>query len=433
MLFYSFEYFSVYNIIMKIKNNKTKKKIIHLNKKLSKRQTGGEKLGEGSFGCVVTPPISCGKKNYSNKYVSKLITVNDSDDLNDIKNELNMNNLVNSVDKQNKYFTTIIDGCVLKNVDKKRKDIKFVNKKNVSKKDVCLVLKKRKNMNLIMKHAGLNLDDVLLYDKYKSERKILKNNYLRLFHNTLIGLKKIHNINLTHHDIKTDNFALKVSDKDNISLTYLDFGLMEDNLELKKLGVSSFSRSVYGTPGFMAPDMYVLAKIIKYLDIYSVTDLQKEKMKDRICNSIIKEINKYETGFQVSINMNLISLNFPISEIKSAKLSFNSYNLFNIKHIQFLYDFFLKNIIEKKIINLCYDKHGINHKYDIYALGISFFKIIQALNINNKKIINLIKNMVEIHPMHRYNVNQCINHPCFDNLGMNSKSKKQSTKKKSKK
>ena len=418
---------------MKIKKHNTIKKILCSNRKLSKKQRGGEKLGEGAFGCVVTPPVSCGKNSYSNKYVSKLIIVNDSDDLNDIKSELKMNKLVNSVDKQNKYFTTIIDGCVLKDVDKKRKDIKFVNKKNESKKDVCLVLKKKKNMNLIMKHAGLNLDDVLLYDKYKSERKILKKNYLKLFYNAIVGLKKIHNINLTHHDIKNDNFALKITNNDDISMTYLDFGLMEDNLELKRSGLSSFSRSVYGTPGFIAPDMYVLAKIIKYLEIYSEKDLQKEKIKNKICNSIMKEINKYETSYHSSINLNLITLNYPMKELKSNRLSYYNYNLFNIKKIDFLYDYILKNIIVDKIVDLFYKKNGISHKYDVYALGISFFRIIQTLDITEKKIVNLIKNMIEFHPKNRYSVNECINHPCFDNLHMNSKSKKKSSNRKSKK
>ena len=145
------------------------------------------------------------------------------------------------------------------------------------------------------------------------------------------------------------------------------------------------------------------------------------------------EINKYEASYHLSINMNLITLNYSMKELKSNKLSFNNYNLFNIKQINFLYDYILKNIIDDKIIDLFYNKNGISHKYDIYALGISFFRIVQTLNITEKKIINLIKNMIEFHPKNRYSVNECLNHPCFDNLGMNSKSKKQSTKKKSKK
>lgn len=394
---------------MKIKNKNYTKK----------NQKGGKKLGEGAFGCVVSPPLQCKKtlktiKNVnSTDYVSKLISIKNKYDVEEITHELKMNKKLYDLDKNNFYFTTIIDGCVLKNVDKKRKDIKFVNKKEKSDKEKCLILKKKKNMNLIMKNAGLNLDDILLYEKkYIKERELIKKNYINIFYHLLKGLKKIHNAELTHHDIKPDNFAVNVNNND-LHVTYLDFGIMEENKMYSENNYANFSRSVYGTPGFISPDMYVLCKIIKYLDIYDFEFMMEPNNVSKFCKKILKEINYNEINYHKTLNLNMITLDYPIKKISQSMINYNNYNIINEDVIEKIYLNIIINIKNKSFKDLFIKTNGISHKYDIYALGITFFNVLQILNIYNKQAIDLVRSMTEPFPMKRYNINDCLNHSLF--------------------
>ena len=417
--------------IKNINSSKSKKKSKQFNK--NKNQYGGKKIGEGAFGCVVTPPLNCNNKeslnfdpneHVSNKYVSKLISIKDKYDYDDIKQELYMNNLLYKIDPDNEYFTTIIDGCILKKTSNNRKDIKFVNKKkSENKSNKCILLKKKKNMNLIMRNAGLNLDDIIIYkNKYINEKKIIKKNYIDIFYHLLVGLKKIHEADLTHHDIKTDNFAMNIID-DIPKVTYLDFGIMEENSSYLDDNLNNFSTSVYGTPGYIAPDMYVLTTIVYYLSKYSINELLYPQIMKKITNNILREIIENEIHYHYTFNLNLITLEYPKTTIKKTFLKNNNYYLINKNIIDKIYQYIILNIKNNKLNKLFAKKNGLSHKYDIYALGVTFFNISKNLNINNKDLSNLLRNMIEPLPYKRYDVKDCINHSFFKKI---NKSKKKS-------
>lgn len=419
------------------KINKSRiKKSKHFRKQ-KQNQHGGKKLGEGSFGCVVTPPLNCNKKNSVNKnsdstkYVSKLISIKDKYDYDDIKQELYMNKLLYKIDPDNEYFTTIIDGCILKQTNNNRKDIKFVNKKKSEKKsNKCVLLKKKKNMNLIMRNAGLNLDDIIIYkNKYIDEKKLLKKHYVDIFYHLLIGLEKIHDADLTHHDIKPDNFAVNI--KNEIpKVTYLDFGIMEENSSyLNNNNLNNYSTSVYGTPGYIAPDMYVLTSIVYYLSKYSINELLNPRIMKKITNNILREIIQNEIHYHYTFNLNLVTLEYPKATIKKTFLKNNNYYLINKNTIDKIYQFIIVNIKNNKLNKLFAKKNGLSHKYDIYALGVTFFNISKNLNINNKDLSDLLRSMIEPLPYKRYDIEDCLNHPFFKKI---NKSKKKSTNKHSK-
>ena len=50
------------------------------------------------------------------------------------------------------------------------------------------------------------------------------------------------------------------------------------------------------------------------------------------------------------------------------------------------------------------------YKADVFALGFTFKKFYNAFKINDNKLENLIKHMVQPNPDKRYNVNQCLKH-----------------------
>ena len=59
--------------------------------------------------------------------------------------------------------------------------------------------------------------------------------------------------------------------------------------------------------------------------------------------------------------------------------------------------------------------NGYLQKSDVYALGLTIFKILSNSNLlsNNSQLIDLLKHMIAFNPYDRYNIIQCINHPYF--------------------
>ena len=82
-----------------------------------KTQKGGKLLGEGGFGCVISPPLKC-KKSFTNSpysidrnYISKIVEYDEDDD--DVWKELNIGKILAKVDPSQKFFSPIINGCFL--------------------------------------------------------------------------------------------------------------------------------------------------------------------------------------------------------------------------------------------------------------------------------------------------------------------------------
>ena len=99
------------------KNRRTKK----FKKKTLKQLNGGKFLGEGSYGCVVTPAIPCNKSNsISNpslnkslkQSVSKIIIAPTETD----KDEITISNKVKRLDPNQIYFITFVDACYIKQI-----------------------------------------------------------------------------------------------------------------------------------------------------------------------------------------------------------------------------------------------------------------------------------------------------------------------------
>ena len=382
------------------------------------KHKGGQKLGEGSFGCVITPPVNCGKYNKynNNNYVSKLITINNKYDKEDIDKEYEINNRIRRLDPDMNYFTTILDNCTLKRATK-RKDIKFVHSKKKEDMNKCLVKKNKKTINLIMKNGGLNLDDILIYKKYDYARLLIHKNFKMIVYNLILGINKLHNNHIVHHDIKPDNFAVKIDDF-KINLTYLDFGMSEYKKDSDK-SIKYLSRSVYGTPGYISTDMYILSTIIKYLDGYSIENFTNEKFKKYLIRNVFNTVKQYEISYQKSIGLNKVNLSYSDEELKYSKHLHNNYNLINKNELSRLYNIFINLIITNKIETYLYKKKdGVFYKYDIYALGITIFRLSTIIGIKDKNLYNLIRNMIQFIPHKRFNSEECVNHPYFKNINL---------------
>ena len=180
----------------------------------TKNQNGGKLLGEGGFGCVISPPLKCkrtfNKSPYSidNNYISKIVEYDEDDS--EIMNELNLGDKILKVDPRQRYFSPIINGCFLhrqKNNDlkysKTKKDdasskssessnSKSNNDTEYKKINKCNIYLNEKYMNLISKYAGINLEDAFDNKDYKLNNYIIDNYYdiMKHFCKGLLILKK---------------------------------------------------------------------------------------------------------------------------------------------------------------------------------------------------------------------------------------------------
>ena len=104
-----------YNKNIKVKKSKKNYNNKTIYNKKSHKLKGGDKIGEGSFGCVITPPIPCKDNSIKNKsYVSKIIKANNKRDFDDTMHEIRLGSLFKKVDPDSKYFTFIFDYCQIK-------------------------------------------------------------------------------------------------------------------------------------------------------------------------------------------------------------------------------------------------------------------------------------------------------------------------------
>lgn len=412
---------------MTINDRKTNNKKRKSKKKITK--TIGEKLGEGSFGCVVTPPIKCKKKSKkvelldlnNNKYVSKLINAYDEDEKDELKREIKINKLVYKIDPDNVFFVSFIKTCPIKIKSLKyRKDIYYMkqNTKLLGKSqddNLCYVNKLTKN--IIMMNAGVNLTDVISYHIYHTMRALIKLEIKNIFKHLLKGLKILHSNGIAHLDIKLDNISFSVSNDGIYHVRLLDFGFSEKENKKSQHIIHSYP---FGTTGYMAPDMYVLCKLREYGDYVKLKDLHINSNKIYIVNKIHQSIKSNELKYHNDISL------FKINVVNNSKKNLDKDldNYFNTNHhnsnikkeyiinkndIKKIYNNLVNEMGERKLKGKFSNKiNGYKYKYDIYALGISFHIMINELKIKDDKLTRLVMHMVEPIPDKRYDAEQCL-------------------------
>ena len=406
--------------------------------KSKKKLKGGEKLGEGSFGCVITPPIPCRNDSIKNKkYISKIIKANNKRDYEDTMHEIHLGSLFKKIDPDSKYFTFIFDYCQIKK-PVSRPDFKTfksgqaISNKITKNKSFCYTTEKDKTYNLIQRNAGFNLDDVLVYSKHKEDRKVIKSRFKSIVRHMIIGLRKCHKLDIINHDIKADNMGIRI-EGGNPYVTYFDFGLSEDIKKLDTKSYQEISTSVYGTPGYISPDMYVISRIIKTLYREDFSSLISGPNRKRLIIKIFEDIKEDEESIHIKkLGLHKSTLKIPSSkdsgigskDKKSSEKSDSNNNslkeknnskeaLVTYQETKELYDLFIKLIYKDDLLSSHYKKYsGIKYKYDVFALGITFFKLSKFCQFEeNDNFLDLIRNMLHYNPLKRYDVNQCMNHP----------------------
>ena len=407
---------------------------------------GGKYLGEGSFGCVITPSLSCknssktlkkiyGKtrtrihtrsrntsKSANNKSVSKIVLSPD----NSIREEISISNKLKKIDPQQKYFITINEYCKVKNVPKDRSNIAKVRylddsgdsyqkleKKTLDKK-YCPIDLSEQPINLVMPNGGYDLIEIAdTINKY-GLRNGLRNNIIKnklvdnstnhkikttqmLFSNIkeciknlLQGLLKMHQNRIVNRDIKEENIMANYNEETKrVNLRFIDYGLSED---LTPEYCKHYSNiTIQGTYILIAPEIF----IIYYLNKYSRYN------DEYIMNNINKDISSYVKKMLRDLKIDTSEVNQIIKKLFSE-----------IKTM------FANRQILDKYFGITDHLNGYLQKNDVYSLGITLYEFLESYtNVidikKNLRLYDLLKNMIKLDPNERFNALQCLQHPYF--------------------
>lgn len=414
----------------KIKNkSKTKK-----NKKTTPRTKkrglhGGFKLGEGGFGCVISPYIPCSKKELppTTTYISKIIQSN----FKDYREEVKLLNKIKKIDPNNKFLISFDVTCELKDTDVKNRtssdDILRVkyntiankisnNKFKILDKDVDDKLKKEEiedeyckfdprlqYFNQIQILGGKEFNFYFKLSKEDLNYKLFKNNCRYIFKYLLTGLKLLHKNKIVHRDIKPQNILIKIVDN-KLYPRFIDFGLSTDfNEEYEIIDIGHRQ----GTTTYIPIDIYMAYMIIKLIhkQVNVFMPIGFNILKTKI-NKIY--VSKYKSYYSKN------KLNKSFLKFKSSTEKDNLVNSKEYVNSEDIHNLLIKLLIQYKNSKLLsnhkmhYD--GYMYKADVFALGLTFKQFHDSLKINDNKLENLIKHMLQANPDKRYNVNQCLKH-----------------------
>ena len=408
------------NKTYKVKSNKSNKSKTYKVKTNKSIQNGGVKMGEGSFGCVVKPPILCNnnnnKYNNNNNYVSKLIPIYKDNDLEDVIEEIENNKVVLKIDKNSKYFVVALDWCYINPSSLKKETRDNITTRHMvngekNKKGYCNLDPAIKTVNLISPNVGYELFKVLYSRKYSETRKYLKLRFPSVIRHLLIGLRLLHKNEFTHLDIKPENMGVMITNK-SAYIRYFDFGI---SINCKDIDISRESlRTVdykMGTPSYMSPEMYVIHAIAKRRKEFTNTNyLFDSKIRKELVDNIYSELKKPSIVDYRSFKMTRDILDYPdVKEKGFMNYLTGSNDIIQYDDIIRLYNQIATLIHNNSLVENFYKpESGIIYKYDIFALGVSFFLMMDALEINSPKMKTLIRGMIDLNPIRRLSAKQCL-------------------------
>ena len=185
-----------------------------------------KKLGNGSFGCIISPNIKCKneiflseKTSDSRNKVGKLFYFHE-----DFTRELNMGKMISKIEDAEKYFILPISYCenitINNTIMEQCKVIETKSVREFTSKEKELFEKNRNDTEvdqITMLYAGIDTEQ---YISTLPDYKIPLLVWVKLLENVFNGVSKLDTQNICHCDIKHDNIMYM----DN-TLKLIDFGL----------------------------------------------------------------------------------------------------------------------------------------------------------------------------------------------------------------
>jgi serine/threonine protein kinase len=173
-------------------------------------------IGQGSYGCVHKPQLTCkNKTRKGKKLISKLLSKKNA------IGEIQEYQMISNADKQKQIYLGKPANCNVEDNELNRIAIKNCNN------DKFIPTNIDNYALLVMKDGGQNLEQ-FANDVFKNWKNTPDNQHkIELFwlevSRLFYGLKVFHDNNIVHHDLKPQNI---VYNQKNNRLNFIDFGLM---------------------------------------------------------------------------------------------------------------------------------------------------------------------------------------------------------------
>jgi hypothetical protein len=339
-------------------------------------------IGEGSFGCIISPPYNFTNELdvrnifniYDIEYVGKLIIIVDESDNKSFMKEVENNKIISDIyDIEGKYTSKFMFSQYI------NYDIVIENIKHINGLEKCL-----KNHNLykytinkfgymIFKNVGtsffkffnLNLRKRKL-DDFKLILKNLKESIEQFFIN-----KNFYNDEYIHGDINFQNMTLD----NNLNVYFIDFGLMQKYTDLNKINGLN----------------------LQYLQILYFLQFFELDIKNNIKytkNGLITQINNLKNEFKNG------SREHDNDGSNNIKTRYDTKDLLEKKFLKFInYEYFfrsIKNGNEQHFLNDFFNPIAKN--IDIYALSLFIYQLFYHIPNQTKLNINININIELIDP-----------------------------------
>ena len=341
-----------------------------INKKIKK---GGEVLGKGTFGCVLTPPLKCTNKIIEGKgKVGKIF----QEEIDAIE-ENEISKMIEKIDPNQKFSIYSNNLCNVKFEDIEKSD--QFNQCNYPKQKL---------------YYQLHMNKAYELGKFMENNKYNYNflDYVTHLINLSEGLIKFSYSKLCHSDIKSNNIVIS----DN-TFKFIDFGLSIEYDELYKQLITGFypiyppELNIFSNLEIIKDNLkdllelyeeHLLSKVKFFFNNFNFGKNYKKFLKNLVngetseIRSFLKDLKKNKNVKNIDVfSLELIILQF---HEKNKKKSLK--DLINDKNSKiYLY---LKNLNKYKNIE----------KIDVFSLGLV---ILQFYENSNKKVEKHQKKLIE--------------------------------------
>jgi len=294
---------------------------------------GGDKIGEGSFGCIYHPTLNKdGSESENKKFVSKIQKDNKY-----ANNEKKIGELVSKIDGYINHFAPVVLKETLKITKIKRDFFKDCSAlKDDDKKTTDLIM---------MKMEYINGEEFITYLIKNKENVTIVKNLIASYTHLLTSIKLLTDIRVIHFDLKGDNILFN---KDKEIPIMIDFGLSINMNELinQNISVEKLRKFFY----VFGPDYYVWPIEVHYICyLLNVNDNPSPKEIKKICDEYVNNnaplkincssdfINSYKSSCEnVLLEINKLNFGDKINKVLSFWYTWDNYSL-SIIYLQFIY------------------------------------------------------------------------------------------------
>lgn len=337
-------------------------------------------LGEGSYGCVYYPGISCAGKQNTKKLITKIQDINFYSD-----NEKSIGIYIkNKIANYKKYFSPIVKYCIVKfnTLEKSNLDIAKCNIlfEEYNEEKLYTAEHPEDENRFNHKNSIVNNKYILMYspyiqsytlkDYYIDHKFEFTFNVLNHIYKTLYSLSLLNNVGIIHNDLHMGNILINLKNNNPI---IIDFGLSFNINNCYKLSKDYIDFQYVKKFTFdYRNDSYhfnIEKRFISFVIFNKLDDFTNEIYDNNDNNSVSKEAINYfiEDTYTSMINNEEVSRFFnhdEMSDYKKALVKF--YYQFLDKHkypkyntiVKYLLDFvYTYNDLYSLTINLLYLYH----------------------------------------------------------------------------